>query len=169
MSYKYGMIFRKNKKKINVNTSNRNRNNQNNIDNNASNKIHSISSRKVTGFWGTPAWNFFHCLSEKIDETYYSNNYKTIFDIIKSIFECIPCPICREHAINKINSNNFNVDSLNTKEKLKMFFFNFHNEVNKRTKAEAASIQILDNYVNKDMKTIYHIFLRFFFKSCLST
>ena len=61
--------------------------------------------------WSVPTWMFFHGIAEKVDETYYKNNYKDIFDIIRTICQNLPCPYCREHATdycktltgNKIN------------------------------------------------------------------
>ena len=40
-------------------------------------------------------WMFFHGIAEKVDETYYKNNYKDIFGIIHTICQNLPCPYCR--------------------------------------------------------------------------
>ena len=157
------------KKHLNNNKQN---NAPNNIENNRQielNKKLLEESIKVRRFWGAPAWIFFHCLSEKIDEKYYLENYITVFKLIKEIFNCIPCPMCRNHAIKKVDiHNNFKITDIDTKEKLKMFFFSFHNEVNKRVGVDICSIRILDEYKDYNMEIVYKNFLKFFFKSYYS-
>jgi hypothetical protein len=82
--------------------------------------------------WGTPTWLYFHSLAEQIDSKFYSNNYKKVFNFIKEICSCLPCPDCTKHAtvyLSKIHHS-----EVNTKEKLKIVLFNFHNSVNVRTR-----------------------------------
>ena len=73
--------------------------------------------------WSIPTWFFFHGFAEKVDETYYNNNYKKCFNIIKEICCNIPCETCRLHATKKMNSTTDNM--INTKEKLINYLFNF--------------------------------------------
>ena len=80
--------------------------------------------------WGTPTWNFFHTLAEKIDEDYYKSNYIKIYDIIKKICSNLPCPECTKHA--QLYLKRIRPESLKNKEDFKNMLFNFHNEVNKR-------------------------------------
>jgi hypothetical protein len=81
--------------------------------------------------WGTPTWIFFHTLAEHINPEFYIHNRDIIKSFINSICNNLPCPECTKHAIqyNKFNLTNTNIEN---KEKLKMFFFNFHNTVNVR-------------------------------------
>lgn len=80
--------------------------------------------------WGPPVWYFFHILAEKVKEDKFNKLKDDIMDIIRSICNTLPCPICAEHATNymkKIHNN-----SIQSKDDLKLMLFQFHNEVNKR-------------------------------------
>jgi len=75
--------------------------------------------------WGNAYWDLFHTLSFKLKTNEKITELYNQFYILCTL---LPCPICREHAINylsKINKNN-----INTREKLIDLFFNFHNNVN---------------------------------------
>lgn len=118
---------------------------------------------KIRGRWGTPCWIFFHTLAEQMNEEYYSNNYKEIFQIIKEILYQIPCPLCRSHAMHKIRITKMN--EIDNKEKLKIYFLNFHNEVNRQNKQTVYTNSILNKYRNLDIKNAYKTFLRLFYTS----
>jgi len=94
--------------------------------------------------WSIPTWMFFHGIAEKVDETYYKNNYKDIFDIIRTICQNLPCPYCREHATSYCKTLTDN--KINTKEKLKNELFIFHNYVNKRLDKKIFNESILNKY-----------------------
>lgn len=81
--------------------------------------------------WGTPTWIFFHTFAEHINPEFYIHNRDKIKSFILSICNNLPCPECTKHATqyNKFNLTNTNIEN---KEKLKQYFFNFHNSVNKR-------------------------------------
>ena len=81
--------------------------------------------------WGEPFWNLFHVLSEKIiDDEHFLWRKTQLLNIILIICRNLPCPDCATHATNYLNSINF--QTINTKEKLKQFFYDFHNQVNIR-------------------------------------
>lgn len=81
--------------------------------------------------WGEPFWNLFHVLSEKIIEDDYFIWKKTQFlNIVLIICRNLPCPDCATHATNYLNSTNF--QTIQTKQQLKQFFYDFHNQVNIR-------------------------------------
>ena len=80
--------------------------------------------------WGPPVWFFFHTLAEKVKSDKFDDLKNEMVDIIRSICNTLPCPICAEHATNymkKIHNN-----SIQSKDDLKLMLFQFHNEVNKR-------------------------------------
>lgn len=81
--------------------------------------------------WGTPTWIFFHTFAEHIDPTFYKHNRDTIKKFIISICNNLPCPDCTKHAI-QYNRFNLTITNIENKEKLKQYFFNFHNAVNVR-------------------------------------
>lgn len=81
--------------------------------------------------WGTPTWKFFHSLAEHVDAEFYKHN-RTIFkQFITGICSVLPCMECSKHSIKYIKYN-LTDGKISTKEDLKRFFLNFHNDVNKR-------------------------------------
>jgi hypothetical protein len=116
--------------------------------------------------WAIPTWVFFHGFAEKVDETYYNNNYKKCFDIIRKICHNLPCETCRLHAVEKMNQTNSNM--INTKEKLKLYLFNFHNEVSSRVNKPVYDISILERYTKFVPLKGYMYFTKCFFKRYFS-
>ena len=80
--------------------------------------------------WGEPVWFLFHTLAEKVKQDQFPTLKEGIMNIIRSICNSLPCPICAEHATQYMKGIQDN--SIRTKEELKLMLFNFHNEVNKR-------------------------------------
>ena len=80
--------------------------------------------------WGEPIWYFFHTIAEKVKEDMFPIIRVELLANIYSICANLPCPKCTKHAMEYMSKVNF--DSISTKEDLKIFLFNFHNEVNKR-------------------------------------
>jgi hypothetical protein len=80
--------------------------------------------------WGPPVWFFFHTLAEKVKADKFDQLKKDMMDIIRSICNTLPCPVCAEHATNYMKK--IHDSSIKSKEDLKLMLFQFHNEVNKR-------------------------------------
>lgn len=79
--------------------------------------------------WGNAAWFIFHTLSEKLKDEYNTPNTITeLRNILISICFNLPCPVCSEHAKNKINQVNLN--EISSKDILKHFFYELHNTIN---------------------------------------
>lgn len=81
--------------------------------------------------WGPSFWKSFHTMAK-----YYSSDPSPVFsEKMKKFISCIPwilpCDKCRMHAQIYIDLNLSN-DTVSSNEKLFLFFFNFHNAVNKR-------------------------------------
>jgi len=91
----------------------------------ASSKSDSVKMR-----WGKPTWQFFHVFSMKIKEDFFKQNRVEILNIISSICNVLPCPICSKHATEHLINNRFS--QIQTKSELIEFFYNFHNTVNGR-------------------------------------
>tara|TARA_Y100000389_G_scaffold64334_1_gene60388 strand:+ start:531 stop:989 length:459 start_codon:yes stop_codon:yes gene_type:complete len=94
--------------------------------------------------WSIPTWYLFHGIAEKMDEQYYKENYFKVFQLFILICENIPCPMCRKEASTKIRK--VNVHNINSKEKLKLFWFNFHNDVNIRLGKKLFSMEGMKKY-----------------------
>jgi len=116
--------------------------------------------------WSIPTWFFFHGFAEKVDETYYNNNFKRCFEIIRKICNNLPCETCRLHAVEKMNQTHDHM--INTKEKLKMYLFNFHNDVSKRVGKPTYDKTILHKYKSYVPLKGYLYFTRCFFKKYFS-
>ena len=81
--------------------------------------------------WGEPFWNLFHVLCEKmIDDEQFHWKKTQLLNIILIICRNLPCPDCATHATNYLNSSNF--QTIQTKQQLKQYFYDFHNQVNIR-------------------------------------
>jgi hypothetical protein len=93
--------------------------------------------------WGPSTWFLFHTLAEKVKENEFDKIKEELLNNIKSICMNLPCPTCREHATLYIQRLNYN--SIKTKEDLKLFLFNFHNEVNIRKNVPLFLYQELEN------------------------
>lgn len=79
--------------------------------------------------WGNAAWFLFHALSEKIKDEYDSSKDITeLRNVLVNICYNLPCPVCCEHAKNKINQVNLN--EIHSKERLRRFFYELHNTIN---------------------------------------
>ena len=100
--------------------------------------------------WSIPTWYLFHGIAEKIDEQYYKENYFKVFQLFILICDNLPCPICRKEASTKIRK--VNVHNINSKEKLKLFWFNFHNDVNIRLGKKLFTIEEIKKYEKIVMK-----------------
>ncbi len=113
-------------------------------------------------FWGTPTWYLFHTIAERIDENFYANNYSIFWNFINLCCSNLPCPICKNHAMDYLN--NANIEQIKTKNGLRIFLFNFHNKTNKYGNSVIQSTSILDKYKKANISAIFDLFEnRFFF------
>ena len=80
--------------------------------------------------WGEPTWFLFHTIAEKVKEDHFGLIRVELLNIIFTICSNLPCPICTKHASDHLKGTNFN--SIQTKQQLKDFLFDFHNIVNRR-------------------------------------
>ena len=116
--------------------------------------------------WGEPTWFLFHTLAEKIKEEYFVKLKNELVSFIKQICNNLPCPDCAQHATRYINGVNFS--SIRNKEQLKVFFFNFHNEVNSRKEYDIFKLPDIEKYKNAVTINIVKNFLYHFSKKSYS-
>jgi hypothetical protein len=111
--------------------------------------------------WGPSIWFLFHTLSYKIKDSEFSRLKIELLDLIKSICVNLPCPTCASHATQYIQRLNYN--TINNKDNLKMFFFNFHNDVNNRLGTTLFLLSDLDaKYENANTINIIKNFISVF-------
>lgn len=112
--------------------------------------------------WGNITWILFHSLIEQLKEDSPNKIIKETFLNIKQICNNLPCPYCRDHAMSYLNKyKKYNFD---TKDKLKIFFYTFHNTVNVKLKKKVVEINILDKYKNVNLNNILNSFKYIYLK-----
>jgi thiol-disulfide isomerase/thioredoxin len=102
--------------------------------------------------WGKVTWILFHSIIENIKDDAPNNFIKMVFNNLKLICNNLPCPYCKEHAISYLN--NYKKYNFDTKDKLKFFFFTFHNNVNKRLNKQIMKKEILEKYKTVNLNNI---------------
>lgn len=94
--------------------------------------------------WGPETWMLLHTIVEKIYDDKYNSCKDDIFQIITLIASSVPCPFCREHATQYLKQHKISL--CKTKHDLKMYIFNFHNNVNVKLKKPIFSYSSLSKY-----------------------
>jgi len=114
--------------------------------------------------WGEPIWLLFHTLAEKVKDGLFPVIKADLLKTIYTICSNLPCPKCTDHAMDYMSNVNFN--SINTKNDLKLFLFQFHNTVNARKKYPVFKYVDLDNkYSNANTSNIIQYFLTVYQKT----
>jgi len=117
--------------------------------------------------WAHPTWLFFHSLAEKINEDFLKKNTLDVLNMIKNICVNLPCPTCSEHAKNYMK--HITPDHINSRDKIRLMFLNFHNSVNARTGKQTFSAGGLVKYRLGRFDIIYVHFITSFTKKFNST
>ena len=112
--------------------------------------------------WGPIIWTFFHTIVQSINENYFTQIYKSLFNYIKSICNFLPCPQCSKHA--KEYLKNISYSKIDTKEKFIQMLFHFHNEVNKNNNKKLFLIEDIHIYEKKSLIDSYNNFIKIFLK-----
>ena len=102
--------------------------------------------------WGNATWYLFHTLSYKMKDEYFEELKDDFLNMCSRICSNLPCPDCSEHASSIMR--NLNRGNIKTKKDLQMFFFDFHNSVNKRVKKPVFSESSMFMYRNAVTKNI---------------
>jgi hypothetical protein len=120
----------------------------NNNDNDNDNVLKNEESLENTRLrWGPSTWFLFHTLAEKIKEEKFMDLKDELLDIIKGLCMNLPCPTCSSHATEYIKKLNY--ISIKNKNDLKIFLFNFHNDVNIRNNINHFSLDELNYKYSK--------------------
>jgi hypothetical protein len=98
-------------------------------------------------YWGPASWFMFHTLAEKCKEEYFSELNNDILLFFRSMCYNLPCENCRNHAINTYKS--IIIKNIDSKEKLKRMFMEFHNKVNNLNGKEIFTMDKLDEKYSK--------------------
>ena len=112
--------------------------------------------------WGKSTWMLFHTIVERVDEQQYKTYKGQILSMIKHICNNLPCPECTEHAgrfINKVR-----IESVPTKQSMKLMLYQFHNQVNRRVRNSQFNMKDLDIYKKYNIGIVIQNFLTFYAK-----
>ena len=113
--------------------------------------------------WGPTTWTFFHVLAEKINEEFFLKNKNEVLQIIVTISNNLPCPLCSEHARSITSKKNLRI--IKNNQDLIRFLNYFHNNVNMRNGKQLFHMKDMDKYKNINFQIAIHNFLTFYTKS----
>ncbi len=113
--------------------------------------------------WGPTTWTFFHVLAEKMNEDFFLKNKNEVLQIIVTISNNLPCPLCSEHARSITSKKNLRI--IKNKQDLIRFLNYFHNNVNMRNGKQLFHMKDMDKYKNINFQIAIHNFLTFYTKS----
>jgi hypothetical protein len=82
--------------------------------------------------WGPAVWTMFHTLAHKVVPEEFEGIKVELIQYIYRICANLPCPECAQHAQDYLNKNSKRI--IATKEDLKRFLIDFHNNANAITK-----------------------------------
>lgn len=102
--------------------------------------------------WQILTWQVFHKVSINYNDA-NRGKYLIFFESFKTI---IPCSICRNHYISKLNGPNFNIENNINNNNLFNMTVDLHNSVNAKNKKKIWSHEEAKNYytninLNKNM------------------
>ena len=112
--------------------------------------------------WGNAAWFLFHTLSHKLKDEYSTpDEIAKLRGVLINVCFNLPCPVCSEHARNKINQINLN--EISSKETLMRFFYELHNTINRDLNKPAFSHDEFKNkYYQANTGAIVRYFIQIF-------
>ena len=94
--------------------------------------------------WGPAIWYLLHTLSFKIKISHFNELKDELLDHFVSLCHNLPCPECMEHAQKELK--HLDKSKITNKKELCMYFINFHNKVNVRTKTKIFTV---DEFISK--------------------
>ena len=86
--------------------------------------------------WGNAIWYLFHTLAYKLKQE-ESDHANELFTIIRRICNNLPCPKCRQHAMQIVSKQK----QVKNKEEIERFVWKFHNIVNVSLKRNEMSYE----------------------------
>ena len=107
--------------------------------------------------WGPATWNLLHTICEKIYEDKFDNTKYDLYKLIALICVSVPCPICRDHAINYLKTNK--IENCTTKQSLKLYVYNLHNQASINAKNTQFDLDILNKYTNFSFVEIFNTYI----------
>ena len=94
----------------------------------------------MTSKWGPTYWSYIHMITLNYPNKPTKKERDKHFFMVRNFIDTLPCPTCRNEINNIINDNNLR-NSLGSKEKFMKYFWNIHNQVNKRLNKPQLSLK----------------------------
>ena len=110
--------------------------------------------------WGKYTWIFFHTLVEKIKDDKFNQYKNMICGMIANLCSCLPCPTCKEHAMEALKRKN--IFAVRSKQELKLFIYQFHNTVSCRKGMPTPDLRILEQYKHSNLRRATQSFAQHF-------
>ncbi len=104
--------------------------------------------------WGQFTWTLFHTLIELIPNDKYKTLGPIIFNTIKNMCTILPCPDCSAHATDYLKF--ITIKQLPTKEHLKRFMYQFHNNINIMNRKPIYPYNEMDKYKKGNLQIIFN-------------
>lgn len=114
----------------------------------------------MTKIWGYTLWMFFHTITEKIKDDSFEKHKTFMINIIESLCNTIPCDECEKDARQYIKRNPLN--RVKTKSDLKLYLFDFHNYVNKKTNKPQYLLKDLEFYNTVQFSQVITFFKKYY-------
>ena len=104
--------------------------------------------------WGSKIWIFLHAFSVKIKDNTFNENKLMILEFIELIFNNLPCIICKKESLLYFNQKK---ETINSKNDLILFIFDFHNNVNLKLDKKKFDFSIIERYYLCDVNIIFKL------------
>ena len=104
--------------------------------------------------WGSNIWIFLHTFSVKIKNELFNENKLMILSFIELIFTNLPCTICKKDSLLYFNQKK---ETINSKNDLILFIFDFHNNVNLKLDKKKFDFSIIERYYLCDVNIIFKL------------
>jgi len=112
--------------------------------------------------WGPATWKLLHCMVLNVTNI-EPGQLMDLKNIIMRIVSNLPCPYCTSHALSTISSSNFK--TINNINDLRMFMFQFHNNVNQQVNKKLITYEEhIPMYCNLDLQVVFQDFLNIYQK-----
>jgi hypothetical protein len=107
----------------------------------------------MTVIWSYPTWDIFHVFTANIIKDTFDETCKNeMIELFTNICNTIPCMLCRNHASEYMKT--INKDEIKTAIDLELFFWEFHNNVNQRSRKALFPQEHLSIYKRKNVKNV---------------
>ena len=110
--------------------------------------------------WGKHTWIFFHTLVEKLKDDKFHQHKDMICNMIINLCSCLPCPTCKDHAMETLRKKN--IYAVRSKHELKIFLYQFHNTVSHTKGMPTPDLHILDQYQHSNIRVATRNFAQHF-------